>query len=425
MKRYIPAVLAVLICQFAWAQQPIKNLEPVNVSLLNLSAEGERQFLEDQKMIKQIMEKLEHGMKLEDLPTAQQELYNEYDETDEDYWEILGAGCSWYCGGSYEDVTASSSLKSQGDNSYDAANASDLNYKTAWVEGVAGDGIGQYLLYKFPAENPRITNIIVVNGYVKSQAAWENNARPKKLKLYVNDRPYAILNLMDQRAAQHFKVDPIGYGDRHDFANLKNKHPWLLKFEILEVYKGFKYDDVAISEIYFDGMDVHCLAKGTPVSIGHGQTKNIEALVPGDSVLSFDRETSRTRIVAVQDVAKAMHHDLVRYTFDDGREIVATQDHPFLVHGKGWASLNPTHSSQYKGFEDIATIKLGDAFETFDTQGNRQIVVLHEIEHLDGHVETYTITRLSSGNNFLAKGCVVGVEDTGNAMVIGNAQVKR
>ena len=31
----------------------------------------------------------------------------------------------------------------------------------------------------------------------------------------------------------------------------------VLKFEIIEVYKGLKYNDTAITEIYFDGMDVH------------------------------------------------------------------------------------------------------------------------------------------------------------------------
>jgi len=30
-----------------------------------------------------------------------------------------------------------------------------------------------------------------------------------------------------------------------------------MKFEILEVYTGEKYADTAISEIYFDGIDVH------------------------------------------------------------------------------------------------------------------------------------------------------------------------
>jgi len=33
--------------------------------------------------------------------------------------------------------------------------------------------------------------------------------------------------------------------------------PLKIKFEILEVYEGDKYKDTAITEIYFDGIDVH------------------------------------------------------------------------------------------------------------------------------------------------------------------------
>ncbi|WP_449508538.1 hypothetical protein [Dawidia soli] len=33
-----------------------------------------------------------------------------------------------------------------------------------------------------------------------------------------------------------------------------------MKFEILEVYEGAKYDDTVISEIFFDGIDVHEVA---------------------------------------------------------------------------------------------------------------------------------------------------------------------
>jgi hypothetical protein len=32
---------------------------------------------------------------------------------------------------------------------------------------------------------------------------------------------------------------------------------WTLRFEILDVYPGEKYTDTVISELYFDGIDVH------------------------------------------------------------------------------------------------------------------------------------------------------------------------
>lgn len=422
MTRRIAFILIAVACYPALAQQSVKTLEPSRVDNLNLSIEGEQQFHENQKLVEQIAAKLERGVNPKDLPPDQQKIYSEWDETTEDYWDILGGGCSWYCGAMCDTVSASSTLKSQGDNVYDASNAHDLNYKTVWAEGAPGDGIGEYLLYKFAPENPRITEIIVVNGYVKSQTAWENNARAKKLKLYVNDRPYAILNLEDQRAAQHFDVDPIGNGDRNNFTKLKTQTAWNLKFEILEVYKGLKYHDLVISEIYFDGLDVHCFAKGTKVTAASDQTRNIEDLAPGDEVLSFDPHTNQLHPAIVEQVAKVVHHGIVKYAFDNGREIVATQDHPFLITGKGWASLKPEGSRQYKGFEDIGRIALGDAFEIYDGQGNKSTAKLKQIEYLDGHYETYTITRLKGGNNFIANGCVVGVEDAGGVLAGAGAQ---
>jgi hypothetical protein len=175
----------------------------------------------------------------------------------ESYWDIMGAECNWYCGGGPNEVTASTILKAQGENSYAATNAHDLSYKTAWVEGAPGDGVGEFLLYKFAPASPRITDIIVVNGYVKSTRAYHDNARAKKLKMYLNDEPYAILHLEDRISRQFFKVEPIGNGNRTDRKVLMLRPGWTLKFEVLEVYKGLKYDDLAITEIYFDGIDVH------------------------------------------------------------------------------------------------------------------------------------------------------------------------
>ncbi len=177
-------------------------------------------------------------------------------EETEGYYDVLGPGCSWYCGGGEDTQTALSELKSQGQSNYAAGNAHDLSYKTAWVEGEPGYGIGESLTYHFPPQTPRITKIIVVNGYVKSPKAWSENSRVKKLKLYINDKPFAMLNLQDTRAEQIFSFDPIGNANREDKA-LRSMPKWTMKFEIMDVYKGEKYDDTAITEIYFDGIDVH------------------------------------------------------------------------------------------------------------------------------------------------------------------------
>ncbi|MDG1014836.1 MAG: hypothetical protein P8O09_06440 [Flavobacteriaceae bacterium] len=51
--------------------------------------------------------------------------------------------------------------------------------------------------------------------------------------------------------------NPVGYSQKEDFENFQSIPNWKIRFEILEVYKGDKYDDTVISEIFFDGIDVH------------------------------------------------------------------------------------------------------------------------------------------------------------------------
>jgi hypothetical protein len=236
--------------------QSIKNLKPTLGYLVDKSPEGETEFFRNQKECSDLWKKQNAGSNLTEEEKKKLE-ENCMEDAPESYYDILGVGCSWYCGGGQDTQTASSELKQLKEINYFASNAHDLNYKTAWIEGAAGYGIGESLTYHFPPENPRITKIIVVNGYVKSKKTWTENSRVKTLKMYLNDKPFAILNLEDTRREQEFQFDPIGNGDRADWKKLKSLTPWTIKFEIVDIYKGDKFDDTAITEIYFDGIDVH------------------------------------------------------------------------------------------------------------------------------------------------------------------------
>jgi len=225
--------------------------------LVDKSPEGEIDFIKQQEKCETIWRKISNQIDYEKLSPEDKKIYDSCDESLESYWDILGVGCSWYCGGGQDTASASSELKQFKGIKYSASNSHDLSYKTAWIEGVPGYGIGEYVMYHFPPQNPRITKIIIVNGYVKSEKNWRENSRVRKIKMYLDDKPFAILNLADTRQEQTFSFDPIGYGDRDDWKKLEAKPWWTMRFEILEVYKGDKYDDTAITEIYFDGIDVH------------------------------------------------------------------------------------------------------------------------------------------------------------------------
>lgn len=246
-------ILVILIGKNISAQT-IPTLTPTIGKMMDFTPERKAEWVIRDKA----MQDLTDGKRTwEELTPEEEELFTKYGEVYESMWDIVGSACSWYCGGGLDTQTASSSLRPQGSNTYSPENAHDLSYETAWVEGADDYGIGEYIEYHLRPENPRITEIIVVNGYVKSDAAWKNNSRVKKLKVYLNDRPLAYLALEDSKAEQHFAVEAIGYADRSDMDALKSKPASVLKFEIVEVYPGLKWKDTAITEIYFDGIDVH------------------------------------------------------------------------------------------------------------------------------------------------------------------------
>ena len=226
----------------AVAQQKAQSFFPVKNENVRLSSENERDI---QRMVELSDKEIWTDAENEEFGC----LIEEYNPTLESIWDVVGGGCSWYCGGGNYKILASSSLKSQSGNSYNAESANDLSYKTAWVEGKEDAGIGEHLEYHFEPKSPRITAIIIANGYMKSDIAWRNNNRVKSLKFYVNGEYFGILNLTDTKSDQRFELGTFGHNE--DGSDLK------LKFEINEVYQGDKYNDTAISEIYFDGIDVH------------------------------------------------------------------------------------------------------------------------------------------------------------------------
>lgn len=165
-----------------------------------------------------------------------------------DIFDIVGQGCSFYCGCNIGTIKASSTLHQQGKRNYRASNIHDLNYETAWVEGAAGNGVGEWVEYTLPADNPTITDICVVSGYVRTKKAWEENSRPAVLEMLVDGKRKAMLYLKNVYAEQWFEVGEIKPKKGKDLK---------IKFVIRDVYPGTKYTDTAISEIYFDGIGVH------------------------------------------------------------------------------------------------------------------------------------------------------------------------
>jgi len=179
--------------------------------------------------------------------------YEDYDKNQNPIGKLeFLKGCSWYCGGSVTNIIASSELKEQNGITYSPKNIHDFDKNTAWIEGKTDYGIGEFIEYQFDFKNYNgglgINKILLANGYKKDKTNWKNNSRVKQLKMYINDKPYSIINLLDSFEIQTIEIDKIMFP-----SNKMTK----LRFEILDIYKGDKFKDTAISLLMFEGVGVH------------------------------------------------------------------------------------------------------------------------------------------------------------------------
>jgi hypothetical protein len=146
-------------------------------------------------------------------------------------------------------VTSNSYLTEHGKISYKPDNIHDFDLMTAWVPDSRNGVIGKKINFHFKPLSPRVNKIMIYNGYIKNYSLFKSNSRVKKFKMYINGVPYANLLLADTTAQQSFIIDPARSENK--------KKDLILTFEIVEVYRGDKYSDVAVSEINFSGLDVH------------------------------------------------------------------------------------------------------------------------------------------------------------------------
>lgn len=220
--------------------------------------------------------------------------------------------------------------------------------------------------------------------------------------MYINDKPHAILELEDTRALQEFSIEPV--------QSQTEGQDLVLKFEIMEIYKGDKFQDVVISEINFDGLDVLCFKSGTMIKMADGSSKPIEQLKQNDEILSYNINNNLVEISTILGLEKAIHNNLVILDFGNF-EIASTDDHPYFVQNKGWSSMNPLKTSNYKNMKGAQQLELGDSVILLSDDDRISTAQLLRISKITIPEITYTITKLDKNNSFFANGLLVGVEE--------------
>ena len=121
------------------------------------------------------------------------------------------------------------------DPDYGAGMAHDGNLNTAWNEGSAGDGTGEWIEI-YAMEKQRISGIRIAAGFQKSASTYYQNRRPQNITLTLDDGSnyYAILD------------DVYGYQSLEFDKPVETKS---LRITINSTYAGTDFNDCCISEV--------------------------------------------------------------------------------------------------------------------------------------------------------------------------------
>jgi len=135
-------------------------------------------------------------------------------------------------------ITASSSsvrLAVQS-NTYYPSNAIDGKRSTAWIEGVDGPGIGEWIRFDFDREI-NIHRILIEPGYFKSPSIWSQNNRIATMTAQFSDG-----------SSRQLRFDDRMDGQKIDLGSVRTR--WV-RLVIESVYYGSD-PDTAISEVAFE-----------------------------------------------------------------------------------------------------------------------------------------------------------------------------
>ena len=133
-------------------------------------------------------------------------------------------------------VEADSVLVSSKGNRYEPKFMIDGDTTTSWQEGEDGAGEGQVFLAKF-GDNQKVDYVVIHNGNHKSEKLYYNNNRIKSLNITINDQS-ANIELEDSMDPQVIRING---------AESINE----VRFEIVSVYSGDKYNDTCVAEVQF------------------------------------------------------------------------------------------------------------------------------------------------------------------------------
>jgi hypothetical protein len=145
-----------------------------------------------------------------------------------------------------------------------------------------------------------------------------------------------------------------------------------------------------------------CFIAGTKIMMEDGSEKNIEDVVIGDKIISYNFNENINELDIVDDVTSRKVFKTVKYIFDDETELEATLDHPIYVKGKSWSSYDNNLSNQMYDIGGVSKIEIGDYVKT-----SNDFKKIKSITEIDEWVTVYNLSKIKYNQNFFANNVLV------------------
>ena len=159
-----------------------------------------------------------------------------------------------------------------------------------------------------------------------------------------------------------------------------------------------------------------CFVKGTKVSMVNGSYKNIENIIEGDEVLSYNTITNEFGVDTVLMLPKTLgNYQKIIAVYEDGTKNEFSPAHPFYIEGKGWASYDltdkliigkiegaPTWSSMLKE-GNLHQLEVGDY--CINNKGEK--LKITSLDETNEYVDMYNLEHLSNNKTWFANEVLV------------------
>jgi LysM repeat protein len=136
-------------------------------------------------------------------------------------------------------ISSSSHLRTDRWGAYEPWSVADGALGTAWVEGVAGSGVGEWIELRFPGI-VEVHSIAADIGYDTDADVFYKNNRVKRVTLIFSNGERMELGFADKRGMQEIPLV------RAPGPNIETT---FVRVIIDEVFPGWKYDDTCLAEI--------------------------------------------------------------------------------------------------------------------------------------------------------------------------------